>query len=103
MAVAEKIRKLDTEKRFRDVFVAFNSWIDGTLRDMICNSVIANGGYVSVSGDTDPVKHRWDGSMTIHFAVSPSAQEVVRFIKAAKAPNDIGMEDDKTLWIWYDG
>ena len=89
---------------FNNVFVYFARPVNATLRTIICD-IIEKGGYTSVnSSDShpfDPEEGRWDGLLTIHFATPPSTQETVKLIKAARA-DDFGMEDDKTLYLWWD-
>ena len=102
MTVVQRVKNLKNEQEFRNIFVSFDSWVDGEFRDFICNNVIAKGGSVSVQSDIDPLKGKWDGTMDIHFATAPSAREVVRLLAVAGQPDSFGMGDDKTLCLWYD-
>lgn len=92
---------IKSEKEFNNVFANFYM-ITNDFRSLICSNVIANGGYVTVSNKINPEKQRWDGALVIHFLNPPTSQEVVELIHAANHPNDFGMEDNKTLWIWWD-
>jgi len=93
----------DTED-FNNVFVCFDWIVNATLRTIICD-IIEKGGYTLVNSSTDPEESLWDKSLTIHYATPPSAQETVKLIKAAGGGMlavDFGMEDDKTLYLWWD-
>ena len=89
----------DTED-FNNLFIYFDWMVNATLRTIICG-IIEKGGYALVESSINPEKSLWDGSLTIHFATPASAQETVKLIKAAGA-DEFGMEDDKTLYLWWD-
>lgn len=94
-------RVINSEKEFNDVFSNFYM-TDSDFRKLICDEVISQGGHITVNNNIDPKMQRWDGLFTIHFLTAPTSQEVVKIIKAASLPNDFGMNDDKTLWFWWD-
>jgi hypothetical protein len=89
----------DTED-FNNVFVYFDWMVNSKLRTIICG-IIEKGGYALVKSSINPEESLWDGLLTIHYATPPSAQETVKLINAAGA-DEFGMEDDKTLYLWWD-
>jgi len=96
-----KYKNITTEQEFDYIFAFFSSWVNSKLKKSVCE-IIKNGGNVTINDDTDPVKGKWDGSLTINFKTPPNAQEVVQILKEANKPDDFGMTDNKTLYLWYD-
>ena len=92
---------ISSEERLEQVLSKFDSHTDADFRQKVCVSVIRSGGRV-VIGRYDLTNKSWDGSLELQFAEPPTAREVANIIKAANCPNDFGMEDDKTLWFWWD-
>lgn len=93
---------ISSGERLEEVFSVFNDFTNQDFRQKVCELVIRRGGHV----ETAPVHHvlskkLWNGSLELHFADCPTAQEVVCIAKAAHA-DDFGMSDDKTLWFWWD-
>jgi len=93
-------RIINDAEDFNNVFVNFDWMVNATLRTIICG-IIEKGGYALVKSSINPEESLWDGLLTIHFATPASAQKIVKLIKAAGA-DDFGMEDDKTLCLWWD-
>lgn len=92
-------RVISSEQEFEELFSQFSSFTNRDFRKKVCE-VIGRGGSVVVKRNTGD--NHWDGSLTILFPTPPSASEVVNTIKAAGRPDDFGMDDDKTLWLWWD-
>lgn len=102
MAMVTKERNvLSSEERLEEVLSNFNDFTDQDFRRKVCELVIGRGGYAKIGRHILENKV-WDGELELHFAEPPTAREIANIIKSANHPNDFGMEDDKTLWFWWD-
>lgn len=83
------------------IFEHFDSYTNKNFRKSVCD-IIDKKGRVTVDSNINPEKHKWDGSLTIHFPTPPSAQEIIKLLQEANNPNEFGMSNDKTLCSWWD-
>lgn len=100
IAHIEPVLPIIDSNNFKKIFKAFPDYVTEDLLFLVCN-VIDNGGYVTVDPKIDPKKCLWDGNLTIHFPSSVSAQDVVELLTSCR-PDKFGMNDNKTLWMWWD-
>jgi hypothetical protein len=46
--------------------------------------------------------YRWDGTLLVHFKDTFTPAEVINYIVASSRADEVSMEDDKTLRLWWD-
>lgn len=101
MAIVTKEHNvLSSKERLEEVLSNFGDFTRPDFRQKVCDLVIGRGGHAKI-GRYIPKNKLWDGELELHFANTPTAQEVVCIVKAAHA-DDFGMKDERTLWFWWD-
>ena len=96
-------RKIEDRDLMWNTLSPFKEWFPLALLHSLYNGM-ANGEveYISINENTSPTKMRWDGTLRIHLNHNISATNLVNKYISPSQADEISVEKDLTLRLWWD-
>lgn len=87
-------------KSFSDDFEWLNSWLSNQFMKNV-STLLDNSKITVTATHIDSEKHEWDGELLFEVSKLTSG-EIVNYLIQFSSANEIFMNDEKTLRLWWD-